>query len=256
MLRTRLTYANVVATLALFIALGGTSVAASNLVSGSRIKKDSIPGDRVKTHALTSTQINVARLGTVPAAAHAAAADAAGHASTADSAGHAGTADSAGHASTADSAGHAGTADTTGHASDADTLGGLSAAAFTRTERFQVGSADPHSTPAQTLLDYPDMGLRIETDGTADFDTSVVLHNTGTSTLALVGDSGGGNVFAGQKTTINEHGTLLDSQPDEALFLVQTLPTGRDEVLVDCHFPSAGNQTGVFTFCTGVRVDR
>jgi hypothetical protein len=253
MLRSRLTYANVVATLALFIALGGTSVAASNLISGSKIKRDSIPGDRLKKHALTSTQVNVAKLGTVPAASHAAAADTAGRASSAD------TAANATHATTADAAGsatHATAADTAGHASDADTLGGLSAAAFTRTERFQVGSADSRSTSAQTLLDYPDIGLRIETDGTTDFDTSVILHNTGTATLALVGDSGGGNVFAGQKATVTEGNTGLQSQTDETLFLVQTLPAGRDEVLVDCHFPSAGNQTGIFTFCTGVRVDR
>jgi hypothetical protein len=236
MLRTRLTYANVVATLALFIALGGTSVAASSLISGSKIKKDSIPGDRLKKHALTSTQVNVAKLGTVPAATHAVAADTAGHAAAADSAARAFTADSA------------------AHASDADTLGGLSAAAFTRTERFQVGSADPRSTTVQTLLDYPDMGLRIETDGTADFDTSVVLHNTGTGSLELVGDSGFGNVLAGQKSTITEGNTGLQSQSDETLFLVQS--TGRDEVLVDCRFPAAGNATGIFTFCTGARVDR
>jgi len=236
MLRTRLTYANVVATLALFIALGGTSVAASSLISGTKIKKDSIPGNRVKKHALTSTQVDVAKLGTVP------------HSATADTAGHATAADTAGSTT------HATAADTAGHAADADTLGGLSAAAFTRTERFQVGSADSRSTTVKTLLDYPDMGLRIETDGLSDFDQSVVVHNTGTGTLVLVGDSGFGNVFAGQKATLSEGSTGLDSQPDETLFLVQT--AGRDEVQVDCHFPTAGNQTGIFTFCTGVRVDR
>jgi hypothetical protein len=238
MLRTRLTYANVVATLALFIALGGTSVAASNLISGSRIRKESIPGNRLRKHTLTSTQVDVSKLGTVPAAAHAAAADAAGHATTADAATHAASADGA------------------THATDADALGGLPAAAFTRSERFQVGSADSRATSPQTLLDYPDINLRIETDGASDFDTSVILHNTGTASLSLVGDSGFGTVSAGSKATINAGGTGLDSQPDEALFLVQTLPTGRDEVLVDCHFPSAGNVTGIFTFCTGVRVDR
>jgi hypothetical protein len=241
MLRSRLTYANVVATLALFIALGGTSVAASNLISGSRIKKESIPGNRLKKHALTSTQVNVAKLGTVPAASHAVAADTAGHAASADAAA---------------SATHAAAADSAGHASDADALGGLSASAFTRTERYQVGSADSRSTTVQTLLNYPDMGLRIETDGASDFDQSVIIHNTGTTSLQLVGDSGSGNVFAGQKGTINQGNTGLQSQPDETLFLVQSLPTGRDEVLVDCHFPSAGNQTGIFTFCTGARVDR
>jgi hypothetical protein len=43
MLRTRLTYANVVATLALFIALGGTSVAASSLISGRRSRRTRFP---------------------------------------------------------------------------------------------------------------------------------------------------------------------------------------------------------------------
>ncbi|HEY6890301.1 MAG TPA: hypothetical protein VI300_21030, partial [Solirubrobacter sp.] len=81
------------------------------------------------------------------------------------------------------------------------------------------------------------------------------VRNTGTSTLEFVGDSGAGNLFAGQKTTISEGNTLLASQPDETLFLVQPNP-GRDEVLVDCHFPAAGNQSGIFTFCTGVRVNR
>ncbi len=250
MLRARLTYANVVATLALFIALGGTSVAASSLISGSKIKKGSIPADRIKTHSLTSAQVDVAKLGTVP------------HASTADGAGHAAAADSAttaGHAAAADSAttaGHAATADLATHAGDADTLGGLAASAFTRSERFQVASADSRATPAQTLLDYPDIGLRIETDGNPDFDQSVVLRNTGAGTLALIGDSGGGTILAGQKTTISQGNTMLRSQTDEALFLVGTLPTGRDEVLIDCHFPADGNQTGVFTFCTGIRVDR
>ncbi|MDA0160401.1 hypothetical protein OM076_09000 [Solirubrobacter ginsenosidimutans] len=248
MLRSRLTYANVVATLALFIALGGTSVAASSLISGSKIKKASIPGDRLKKHTLTATQIDVAKLGAVPAASHATTADTAAHATAADSAGSAAVAD------TAASATHATAADTAGHASDADTLGGLAASAFTRSERFQVGTADSRSTTAQTLLDYPDINLRVETDGAADFDTSVIVHNTGTSTLQLVGDSGGGNIFAGQKATISEGNTGLDSQPDETLFLIQT--NGRDEVLVDCHFPAAGNTTGIFTFCTGVRANR
>jgi hypothetical protein len=49
---------------------------------------------------------------------------------------------------------------------------------------------------------------------------------------------------------------LTSTQIDEALFLIQPLPTGSEEVLVDCHFPAAGNATGVFTVCTGIRTDR
>jgi hypothetical protein len=245
MLRTRLTYANVVATLALFIALGGTSVAASNLISGSRIKKHSIPGDRMQKHALTSTQVNVAKLGTVPRAATAAAA---AHATTADSATHAATADSATHAATADNATHAG---------DADAVGGKAASAFAGTERFQVGAAESTSPTVQTILDYPDMGLRVETDGNTDFDRSVVLRNTtANQTLALDGDSGGANIFHGGTATLSQGTAWLDSQPDELLVIIQNLQIARDEVLLDCHFPGAGSVGGTFTFCTGVRMDR
>src|SRR5690348_8778752 len=136
MLRTRLTYANVVATLALFIALGGTSVAASTLISGSKIKKGSIPADRIKPHSLTATQINLAKLGTVPNAAHAAAAD------------------NATHAGAADSARHAGAADNATYAANAGALGGQQYTAFTPTGRFMVGGGDSTSPYVQTILDY------------------------------------------------------------------------------------------------------
>jgi hypothetical protein len=236
MLRTRLTYANVVATLALFIALGGTSVAASGLISGTKIKKHSIPGNRLKKRSLTSAQINVAKLGTVPSAETAAA---------------------AAHATTADNAAHATTADTAARAGDADTIGGKAASAFTGTERFEVGAAESTSPTVQTILDYPDMGLRVETDGNTDFDQSVVVRNTtANQTLALDGDNGGANIFHGTTATLSEGTAWLDSQPDELLVIIQNLQIARDEVLLDCHFPGAGSVGGTFTFCTGVRMDR
>jgi len=34
------------------------------------------------------------------------------------------------------------------------------------------------------------------------------------------------------------------------------LQIARDEVLLDCHIPDSGSAGGVFTFCTGVRMDR
>jgi hypothetical protein len=245
MLRTRLTYANVVATLALFIALGGTSVAASNLISGSKIKKHSIPGNRLKKHALTATQVDVAKLGTVPSAA------------TAAAAAHATTADTATHAATTDNATHAATADTATHAGDADTVGGKAASAFTGTERFQVGAAESTSPTVQTILNYPDMGLRVQTDGNTDFDQSVVVRNTtANQTLALDGDSGGANIFHGATATLSKGTAWLNSQPDELLVIIQNLQIARDEVLLDCHFPGAGSVGGTFTFCTGVRMDR
>jgi hypothetical protein len=79
---SRLSYANVVATLALFLALGGSAVAASQ-INGSAIKNRSIAGGKLKKNTLTGTEINKAKLGTVP---HATLADRATSATRADQA--------------------------------------------------------------------------------------------------------------------------------------------------------------------------
>ena len=46
--RPRITYANVVATMALFLALAGGTVWAANKINGKQIKKNSLPGNRIK----------------------------------------------------------------------------------------------------------------------------------------------------------------------------------------------------------------
>jgi hypothetical protein len=88
-LRPQLSYANVIATLALFLALAGGAVAASHLgknsvgskqlkknaVTTAKIKKQAVTGAKVKKDTLTGTQINEAKLGTVPNANHAVSAD-------------------------------------------------------------------------------------------------------------------------------------------------------------------------------------
>jgi hypothetical protein len=81
-MKDRLTYANVMATLALFIALGGSSYAAVKL-SGSNIKPRSIPASKIKKNSLGGTEIRESKVAKVPAAARAdssAAADTAGDA--------------------------------------------------------------------------------------------------------------------------------------------------------------------------------
>lgn len=70
-LRQRLTYANVVSTLALFIALGGSSYAALSL-GGEDVRDGSLTGRDIKRNSLTGRQIKEARLGTVRRARNAA----------------------------------------------------------------------------------------------------------------------------------------------------------------------------------------
>ena len=55
-IRTRLTFANVISLIALFITLGG-SVYAATKINGTRIKKHSEPGNRLKDDTVTGRQV-------------------------------------------------------------------------------------------------------------------------------------------------------------------------------------------------------
>jgi hypothetical protein len=70
-LRSRLTYANVMATIAVFIALGGSSYAALT-ITGRDVKDASLTGKDLKRNTLGGTRIKESRLGTVPRARNAA----------------------------------------------------------------------------------------------------------------------------------------------------------------------------------------
>jgi hypothetical protein len=66
-LRGQLSYANVVATLALFVALGGSSYAALT-ITGKNVRDRSLTGKELKRNSLTGRQIREGRLGAVPRA--------------------------------------------------------------------------------------------------------------------------------------------------------------------------------------------
>jgi hypothetical protein len=74
-LRPRLTFANVVSVIALFVALGGASYAAvklpKNSVGTKQLKKNSVNGAKVKDNSLTGSDIDEATLGVVPTATQA-----------------------------------------------------------------------------------------------------------------------------------------------------------------------------------------
>ena len=67
-LRGKLTYANVVATIALFIALGGGAYAAfklpKNSVGAKQIKKNAVTGAKIKNGAVTATKLGPNSVGT------------------------------------------------------------------------------------------------------------------------------------------------------------------------------------------------
>ena len=88
-MRPKLTYANVMATIAVFVALGGASYAAvklpknsvgskqlkKNAVTTAKIPNEAVTAAKIKKGTLTGTQINSATLGTVPGAVHSTSAD-------------------------------------------------------------------------------------------------------------------------------------------------------------------------------------
>jgi hypothetical protein len=100
-IRKRLTYANVMSSIAVFLVLGGaTAVAAGlaknsvgskqlkkNAVTAAKIKKNAVTTSKIKNGAVTGAKVNLGSLGTVPSAAHAGSADSAGSAGNADTVG-------------------------------------------------------------------------------------------------------------------------------------------------------------------------
>jgi hypothetical protein len=74
-IKSGLSYANVMATIAVFLALGGGAYAATRLpknsVGSKQIKKNAVTSIKVKNHSLRGIDINAKTLGTVPNALHA-----------------------------------------------------------------------------------------------------------------------------------------------------------------------------------------
>jgi hypothetical protein len=68
MLGDRLTYANVVATLALFLAVGGTGAYAVSKIDGSDVRKRSLSGAQFKTNSIGSRVVKESSLRPVPRA--------------------------------------------------------------------------------------------------------------------------------------------------------------------------------------------
>jgi hypothetical protein len=104
-IRKRLTYANVMSSIAVFLVLGGATALAAglaknsvgskqlkkNAVTSAKIKNNAVTTAKIKNGAVSGAKINLGSLGTVPNAAHAGSADSAGTANSANSANNANT---------------------------------------------------------------------------------------------------------------------------------------------------------------------
>lgn len=173
----------VISLIALVVAMSGSAMAASTLISGDKlIRKHSLSGNRLRNHTLTGRQINLAALGTVPNASHATTADTANHVSstdTATNATHAATADNAtnaDHASAADSAtnaNHATAADRATNASHADSADAATNAT-NATNADHAANADnaDHAANADNATNATNAGTALNADNLGGFPPS------------------------------------------------------------------------------------
>jgi len=146
--RDRLSYAYVVATLALFVALGGSGYAASQITSKD-VKNRSLKGGDLRKNTVTGTEVNESKLKQVPRAREAVTA---------------GTADISKSAGTATTAGSATTAALADTAKDAQSLAGQGVGAFEKSTRVAFGRApaDPADAAGeQVLISWPELGVQL-----------------------------------------------------------------------------------------------
>lgn len=143
-LRDRLTYANVVATLALFAALGGGAYAAVQLppksvgtrqlknkaVKTVKIGKHAVTGTKLAPNAVTGPKVQESTLGTVP------------------------------------------------HAQIADQLEGFTANDFEAASRTEFGSGNAQSQNKEKLLEWPEAHAMVTTDGVTNNGPAVLVRNT------------------------------------------------------------------------------
>lgn len=220
-LRDRLTYANVVATLALFVALGGSSYAAISTITSKNIKNRTIKGGDVALNTLSGREIKESRLGSVPRAQLAASATASDFAKNSGSAAHADS------AALADAA------------TNAQQLAGQGAGAFEKSSRTAFGKAPaaPAGTPNEAaVLSWPELGAQLTTANAAAAggcggNLPVAVKNTRSTGAALSvferGQGADGSVAPAGKLYV-----CSNSGPDN-VGLELTDPSGR-VLFVDC----------------------
>ena len=137
-LRERLTYANVMATVAVFVALGSGAYAATKLPKNSvgpkQLKKNAVTGVKVKDNSLTGKDVDESTLGQVPSAGRAAS------------------------------------------AGNADALGGSPPGAFLQSSRLVDGHASNAVKSPQVVLTIPG-AFRVSTFGDGENHLSPVYEN-------------------------------------------------------------------------------
>jgi hypothetical protein len=226
-LRSKLTYANVISTICLFLVLGGGAAFAAtqlpkNSVGSRQLKANSVTAAKIKNGAVTGAKLNLATLGTVPSA------------TTATTAARADLATRAEVAAKADSSTTATTATT---ATNASALGGVPASGYqARTMWARVNNGgelveqsggitlQSHAGPGLFFLHFPQ-----SVAGKAVLATALWTGPTsGKSVVAKATPCGSGGAdcsVGGSNTNSDLYAELTEgSIPLDANFYVVVLP--------------------------------
>lgn len=229
---TRFSYANVMSTLAVFLAIAGGAYAAAK-INGKTLKNQSVAGKKLKKNTITGKQVKESKLGKVPKAKQA------DKATTADT------------ATTANSATTASTAD------NALALGGLAPDAFERSGRILFGTGQIDATSPQPLFSSNVANFGLATDGDADKFTQLQLQNNNSSGN-LIGtvfteNPASATAFGIAANTAGQIGPAAGTGADSLDTLIVDAGPGNQgkAVWVHCLFNPTG---GIFTtWCWGTQ---
>jgi hypothetical protein len=237
MIRRHLNYANVMATIAIVLALGGASaVAAGKLTKNSigtrQLRNGAVTGAKVKDGSLGGADIDASSLGTVPSAAHAATAD------TATSANSAATADSAKRADAAPPVGPAG-GDLTGTYPNPTLAPKVVTAAKLADGSVTAPKLAPGAVGPDALANGAVLGRNLNAiiEVRAEFVGNGIIHGPGSANELSVKCPPESTVISGgYKTGVVGASTISSSAREvNGWGIVGTVPTGGSTVAVDVY---------------------
>lgn len=218
----------VIAYLALFVALGGSAYAVTqlpknsvgtkqlkaNAVTGAKLKNGAVTGAKIAGNTVTGANVDESTLGRVPSAGSAESAATAGHANSATNAGHANTATNAGHAATA---------------GNASTLGGVPGSGFLRTDDVFFGTSALNVTYEAQIVEVPGR-FRIKTQIGPYSEHKFNVTNLSSQTWAFLADGSSIELGPGSTNSMN-----FGTDPTAEIFAISKVERN-DHALIDCGF--------------------
>lgn len=214
-------HTTVIAYLALFVALGGSAYAVtqlpknsvgtkqlkSNAVTAAKIKNGAVNGGKIAANTVTGSNIDESTLGRAPSALWAE------------------------RANLADNATHAHNATRAGTAANAEALGGVPSDGFLRTNAVQFGSGALNACFKETLVELPGW-FEITTVGDCQNEFKFTVNVLSSESWQFIHDEGVATIGTGASTLDFDLATLLH------FFAISTTDPGK-HALIDCAYQAS-----------------